>query len=226
MNGIASVSSLGSRRSVKAFVEETGLAIRFGRLRQGTVLDLARAADDRGARVATVRGALRGLEFDGMLVFEGAARARVVPVDGRRLDRAFQLRRALEPHAVARACRATVDGFDRLGARVDDIHRCDWLREEHAAVQQQRDYVALLTHGLPAVEAAALEELCLIVDRGWRIGYRELRRCRPSDADLLYDGLLGVIDAYRSRSDAGVREEGLRYLDLLEDVAHHGRRSG
>lgn len=225
MTGIASVSTLASLRSAKSFAEETGLAIRFGRLPHGTVLDLARIADECDARVATVRGALRPLESDGMLVFEGAARARVVPIDGHQLDRAFELRRVLEPDAVARACRATIDGFDRLGSRVSDLHCSDWLGEERLTVRRQRAYVAFMTRELSPVEAAAIEELCLIVDRGWRVGYRELCRRNPTDARLLYDGLLGVIDAYQAHSDTGVRDEGLRYLDLVEEVAHYGRRS-
>ncbi|WP_028937991.1 GntR family transcriptional regulator [Pseudonocardia spinosispora] len=219
MTGPARIYSLGSVRAVKRFAERTSCAIRSGRLLPGRVLELNRESEELRLPVATLRQALRPLESEGLLYFDGPSRVVVADLDVRLLDRVFAVRRAVQPEVFAEAALVSPLGtFDAVRVVTEGFTVVDWRSDEAYTVLWQT-FSDFIEPVISSFELSLLTEFEVMCERSQRIGYDELCRLYPGSVGDLVNGYRERVDACRMRSVTAARDAELRFLNLVEDVA-------
>jgi DNA-binding GntR family transcriptional regulator len=224
MDRPASVYQFESARAVKHFVLETDRAIRAGRLIPGDKVDIAEYADRMKISTGRVRSALHGLEVEGLLAVGAGGNLVVTPVDTRELEALFELRFALEPELLSRACRtpcpAAFDEFRRAAAGRPIIN---WQDDEIYALNR-RAYLDYIRPTTSSVELGVFEDLVTSTQRATRMGFKVLSEQHPCDLVWLAEATWELVDACVAGKSASVQRAARRLLRLVKEVAWQGAR--
>ena len=225
MAQLAVVCSLSSARAVRRFVRQTDRAIRAGRLLPGQVVDLTEPADRLDVSPARLRGGLRDLEAEGLVLAGGNRRVTVAPLNTRELGDIFALRRAFEPDMLSRACASgplsSFTDFSRLSAGHLVADWCD----DQVFIALRRAYLDFVMSAVSGIELSVADDLTSCTERASRIGFEAVRLCSASDIALVNAANEALIEACRDRSPVGVQARCRLFLALIEDLCWHGVRA-
>jgi DNA-binding GntR family transcriptional regulator len=224
MDRSASVYQFESARAVKQFVLETDRAIRAGRLMPGDRVDIAEYADRMKVSAGRLRSALHGLEAEGLLRVGADADLVVTPVDPRELEALFELRFALEPELLSRACgTSSTAAFDEFRRVLGGRPIINW-QDDEVYGQSRRAYLEYIRPTTSSVELGVWDDLVTSTQRATRMGFAVLSEQHPGDLVWLAEANWDLVDACLAGRPVAVQSAARRLLRLVKEMAWHGVR--
>lgn len=179
-----------------------------GRLPPGSVVSDRSLAAEIGISKTPVREAIRQLEHEGLLEAVPRHGTRVRAADRREIEELYELREALESHAVACAAERRTPA---------DLAALDRLLDEIAAVSVRR-----LASGKRALDGALLRRF-LAADMGFHLRLIEAagnRRIRKALAESRV--LTGIFGTRRQEHTAEVLQETYRHHQKILNAVRRG----